>query len=91
MSGPLLVLILEDEALIAMTLEDDLDDAGYAVAGSFATCESVLRWLEHATRMSSLMPTAAPSENTVCKVADLETMILAVEHTIEELKTRPLQ
>jgi hypothetical protein len=56
MSGPLLVLILEDEALIAMTLEDDLDDAGYAVAGSFATCESVLRWLEHATRMSSLMP-----------------------------------
>jgi hypothetical protein len=35
--------------------------------------------------------TIAPSENTVRKVADLETMILAVEHTIEELKARPLQ
>jgi len=49
MSGPPLVLILEDEALIAMTLEDDLEDAGCAVAGSFASCSSALRWLEHAT------------------------------------------
>ncbi len=48
MSGPRLVLILEDEALIAMTLEDDLKAAGYAVAGSFATCESALRWLQDA-------------------------------------------
>ena len=33
-----LVLVLEDEALIALNLQDELQDAGYAVAGPFTTC-----------------------------------------------------
>ena len=39
------VLLLEDEALIAVTLQDDLEEAGYAVAGPFMTCANALEWL----------------------------------------------
>jgi DNA-binding response OmpR family regulator len=41
--GP--VLLLEDEALIAVALQADLEEAGYAVAGPFLTCASALEWL----------------------------------------------
>src|SRR3954471_16241074 len=40
-----LVLLLEDEALIAFDLQAELEDAGYEVAGPFATCASALEWL----------------------------------------------
>jgi DNA-binding response OmpR family regulator len=39
------VLLLEDEALIAVALQTDLEQAGYAVAGPFMTCASALEWL----------------------------------------------
>ncbi len=39
------VLLLEDEALIAVTLQADLEDAGYVVAGPFVTCASAMEWL----------------------------------------------
>ena len=39
------VLLLEDEALIAVALQADLEEAGYAVAGPFVTCASALEWL----------------------------------------------
>ena len=39
------VLLLEDEALIAVALQADLEDAGYGVAGPFVTCTSALDWL----------------------------------------------
>jgi DNA-binding response OmpR family regulator len=39
------VLLLEDEALIAVTLQADLEDAGYTVAGPFLSCASALEWL----------------------------------------------
>ena len=41
-----LCLVCEDEALIAMTLESDLDEAGIRVAGPFATCANALAWAE---------------------------------------------
>ncbi len=44
-----LVLVLEDEALIALSLQDDLQDAGYEVAGPFATCSAAREWLQTAT------------------------------------------
>jgi DNA-binding response OmpR family regulator len=44
-TGSPLVLIVEDETMIAMMVEDELVDAGYAVAGPFATCRSALAWL----------------------------------------------
>ena len=42
-------LILEDEALIALNLQDELQDAGYAVVGPFTDCSAALDWLRTAT------------------------------------------
>ena len=39
------VLLLEDEALIAVALQADLEEAGYSVVGPFVTCASALDWL----------------------------------------------
>lgn len=47
-SGPI-VLLLEDEALIALNLQDELQDAGFSVGGSFTTCADALFWLESNT------------------------------------------
>ncbi len=44
-----LVLLVEDEALVAMNLQDDLKEAGYAVVGPFDTCAAALAWLETET------------------------------------------
>ncbi|EIM30844.1 response regulator [Microvirga lotononidis] len=44
-NGKPLVLVLEDEALIALNLQDELQDAGYGVAGPFVTCAAALEWL----------------------------------------------
>ena len=38
-------MLLEDEVLIAVTLQADLEDAGYTVAGPFTTCAGALDWL----------------------------------------------
>ncbi len=40
------ILVAEDEAIIAMELEYGLTDAGFAVAGPFATCMQAEAWLE---------------------------------------------
>jgi DNA-binding response OmpR family regulator len=44
-----LVLILEDEAIIALNLQDDLQDEGYGIVGPFTTCSAAHRWLQTAT------------------------------------------
>lgn len=44
-----LVLIVEDEALIAMALADDLETAGYGVAGPFHRVGDTLDWLTRET------------------------------------------
>jgi DNA-binding response OmpR family regulator len=44
-TGPV-VLILEDEAIIALNLQDELQDAGYSIGGPFTTCADALSWLE---------------------------------------------
>lgn len=41
-----LVLLAEDEAIIAIELEEGLREAGFAVAGPFATCAQAEAWLE---------------------------------------------
>ena len=53
-----LVLILEDEALIALNLQDELQDAGYAVAGPFTTCAAALAWLQTATPDAAILDAA---------------------------------
>jgi DNA-binding response OmpR family regulator len=41
-SGGARVLVVEDEALVAMLLEDSLGDAGFGVEGPYATIEQAL-------------------------------------------------
>jgi DNA-binding response OmpR family regulator len=41
-----LVLLAEDEAIIAIELEDGLRAAGFAVAGPFVTCAQAAAWLQ---------------------------------------------
>jgi DNA-binding NtrC family response regulator len=42
-------MIFEDQALIGMSLEAFLEDAGFEVAGPFPTCADALQWLQHNT------------------------------------------
>ncbi len=42
---PRRVLVAEDEALVSMLIEEELTEAGYAVAGPFATCADAFAWL----------------------------------------------
>ena len=44
-----LVLIVEDEAIIALNLQDEMQDSGYSVAGPFTTCADALSWLRSKT------------------------------------------
>lgn len=43
------VMLVEDEALIALALADDLETAGYGVAGPFHRCSDSLAWLDGRT------------------------------------------
>jgi DNA-binding response OmpR family regulator len=52
-----LVLVLEDEALIALNVQDELQDAGYAVAGPFSTCSAALEWLQTTTPDMAILDT----------------------------------
>jgi DNA-binding response OmpR family regulator len=40
------IAILEDEALIALDVEDSLRDAGFKIAGVFSSCAGALNWFE---------------------------------------------
>jgi DNA-binding response OmpR family regulator len=42
-------MIVEDEAVIAMALEDELEGAGFKICGPFATCAAALMTLERAS------------------------------------------
>ena len=53
-----LVLVLEDEALIALNLQDDLQDAGYEVAGPFTTCAAAPIWLQTETPDTAILDAA---------------------------------
>ncbi len=44
-----LILLVEDDAVTAMTLQDEMQDAGYTVAGPFASCAAALKWLDTQT------------------------------------------
>jgi DNA-binding response OmpR family regulator len=45
-SAKRLVLVAEDEAIIALELADRLTSAGFAVAGPFSTCAEAEAWLK---------------------------------------------
>ncbi|WP_230534543.1 response regulator [Microvirga roseola] len=48
-------MIVEDQALIGMSLEAYLEDAGFSIAGPFLSCADALRWLEHNTPHVALL------------------------------------
>ena len=52
-----LVVVLEDEAIIALNLQDELQDAGYSVAGPFTTCADALSWLQTNTPDVAILDT----------------------------------
>ena len=39
------VLVAEDQAIVGMAIQDALEDAGFEVAGPFATCAAAMEWL----------------------------------------------
>ena len=65
-----LVLLLEDEALIVINLQDDLQDAGYEVAGPFVTCAAALEWLGTNTPNTAILD--ATLKDGPCREVALE-------------------
>jgi hypothetical protein len=57
-------MIVEDQALIGMSLEASLEEAGFDVAGPFMSNAQALKWMENAARTSpcwmSCLRTAHP-------------------------------
>jgi DNA-binding response OmpR family regulator len=54
-TGKPLVLVLEDEAIIALNLQDELQDAGYGIAGPYTTCAAALEWLQGTTPDAAIL------------------------------------
>ena len=63
-------LVLEDEALIALDLQDELHDAGYEVAGPFTTCSAALEWLRTKTPDTAILDAAL--KDGLCREIALE-------------------
>src|SRR5688500_14886140 len=53
----LLVLVLEDEALIALNVQDELQDAGFDVAVPYSTSSASHEWLRTATPGMAILDT----------------------------------
>lgn len=51
-------MLAEDNAMIAMMIEDDLRDAGFLVEGPFSTCASALAWLVHRSPEAAVLDIA---------------------------------
>jgi two-component system, response regulator PdtaR len=62
-------LVLEDEALIALNLQDELQDAGFEVNGPFTTCAAALRWLKTGTPALAILD-AALNDGSCNEVAE---------------------
>lgn len=63
------VLLIEDECIIALTLQDELEAAGYEVMGPFTTCAAALDALSRRTPDTAILDTAL-KDGTCHKVAE---------------------
>jgi DNA-binding response OmpR family regulator len=52
---PRTCLVAEDQALIAMLLQDQLEDSGFEVVGPYASCATALAWLRQGTPTFALV------------------------------------
>ncbi|MPR13278.1 response regulator [Microvirga tunisiensis] len=75
MSAPC-CMIVEDQALIGMSLEAFLEDAGFSIAGPFPSCADALAWLEHNT-----------PEVAVLDVSLRDGTALPIAHALKERNT----
>jgi DNA-binding response OmpR family regulator len=75
-----LVLILEDEAIIALNLQDELQDSGYRVAGPFTSCADALTWLDAETPDVAVLDTML--KDGPCRTIALELSKRAVPFLI---------
>lgn len=67
---PLRILLVEDEGLVAMLIEDMLDDLGCEVACSAATVAKALQWLDEGGQADAALLDVNLSGETVWPVAD---------------------
>ena len=85
-------MLLEDEALIAVALQADLEDAGYTVAGPFTTCVSALEWLAGNRPDLAVLDTVlkdGPCKEVALKLTSLEVPFVVYSGHIEDLNTFP--
>ena len=87
-----MVLLLEDEAVIAVTLQADLEGAGYRVAGPFATCGDALSWLEGHRPDLAVLDTVlkdGPCKQVALKLASLGVPCLVYSGIAEDMNALP--
>ena len=86
------VLLLEDEALIAVALQDDLEEAGYEVAGPFATCADALAWLESNKPDLAVLDTVlkdGPCKEVALRLTSLGVPVLVYSGLVEDTNALP--
>jgi DNA-binding response OmpR family regulator len=86
------VLLLEDEALIAVALQDDLEEAGYSVAGPFAACADALSWLEKNRPDLAVLDTVlkdGPCREVALRLTSLGVPFLVYSGLAEDMNALP--
>ena len=86
------VLLLEDEALIAVALQDDLEEAGYEVAGPFVTCTDALSWLEAHRPDLAVLDTVlkdGPCKEVALRLTSLGVPFLVYSGLVEDMNALP--
>ncbi|MDQ0472968.1 response regulator [Labrys wisconsinensis] len=66
------VLVVEDEAILAVAVHDELADAGYAVAGPFASCAAAIAALDQAVPAVAIVDAVLVDGSCVPLVRDLQ-------------------
>ena len=87
-----MVLLLEDEALIAVALQDDLEEAGYEVAGPFVTCTDALSWLEAHRPDLAVLDTVlkdGPCKEVALRLTSLGVPFLVYSGLVEDTNALP--
>jgi DNA-binding response OmpR family regulator len=87
-----MVLLLEDEALIAVALQDDLEEAGYGVAGPFVTCTDALSWLEAHRPDLAVLDTVlkdGPCKEVALRLTSLGVPFLVYSGLVEDMNALP--
>jgi CheY-like chemotaxis protein len=67
---PLRILVVEDEGLVAMLIEDLLDDLGCEVAGSVGSVGQAMAWLEGGGQADAALLDVNLAGESVWPVAD---------------------